>query len=213
MFIKTLTISTFFLSTFSVWAQTSVNQPNSKVGVNVRTPTETLDIKGTLRVQELPRHNSPSSISTHPDGSASDSKNQTFVSKFIVVANDQGVFGQANGVQSSFFYMPAMVLPVDPAATHPNVSYAAADKTFKVDLYGEYVAQFRQINGVSSSSSATSAVLPVLQVHDLDFIVTYYDPQVFQNVTVTPTGEMTYQVKDGAVLTERSFFNVVFKVK
>jgi len=68
----------------------------SQVGISTPNPTETLDVNGIERVRELPKHNSPNAIFTKPDGTKSDTKNQTFIATKMVVADANGVLGYAD---------------------------------------------------------------------------------------------------------------------
>ncbi|GEN66339.1 hypothetical protein [Chryseobacterium rhizosphaerae] len=64
-----------------------------QVGINTPNPTEILDVNGIERVRELPKHNSINAIFTKPDGTKSESKNQTFTATKMVVADANGVLG------------------------------------------------------------------------------------------------------------------------
>lgn len=76
---------------------TTINsQTTGKVGINTENPTETLQVKGTFRVSELPDSNTPNSIYTRKDGGNSDIKTQTFVPTKMVVVDNNGVFGKQN---------------------------------------------------------------------------------------------------------------------
>lgn len=196
-------------STAVALAQTTV----PKVGVNTRTPTEPLHVAGTLRVEQLPTQGQPNATFTKPDGSASATKDQSYTSRYVVTASEQGVLGRASGAQPNFFYMPPMVVPTDPSVVAaPITSYDAGTQTYSIDLHAEYAAQFGRTNTVNAVSS-TSATLPVLTATNLNFIVTYYDDTVFSDVALSPAGVLTYKIRPGFVLTERSFFNILFTVK
>lgn len=74
------------LATITVAAQ--------KVGVNTSTPTEILDVSGTLRVRDLPTSGARNAIYTIGENTASSNKDQSFNSTNIVVANQWGVLGK-----------------------------------------------------------------------------------------------------------------------
>lgn len=76
---------------------TSVNAQTGKVGINTSTPTETLEVKGTARVSELPTHNAPNSIYGSTTATA---KGTTFVATKTVVADANGVLGVVDGIPS-----------------------------------------------------------------------------------------------------------------
>lgn len=68
----------------------------SQVGISTSSPTETLDVNGIERVRELPKHNTANAIFTKPDGTKSETKNQTFKATRMVVADANGVLGYAD---------------------------------------------------------------------------------------------------------------------
>lgn len=74
------------------------NAQTGKVGINTETPTETLQVDGTLRVKELPLNGTASAINTQTDGSASSTKDQTFTATKTVVVDNNGVMGTVDGV-------------------------------------------------------------------------------------------------------------------
>ena len=67
----------------------------SQVGIKTNTPTETLDIDGTLRVRTLP-DNGTIGIHTTPSGTASQNPDQLFKAQYPVVADANGVLGIVN---------------------------------------------------------------------------------------------------------------------
>lgn len=83
---KKLLISSLFLSTMA-FAQ------NGKVGINTSTPTETLNVNGTLRINTLPVSGTANSIYTKPDGTGSAAIDQTFNGSRVLMADDNGVVG------------------------------------------------------------------------------------------------------------------------
>ena len=63
-----------------------------------------------------------------------------------------------------------------------------------------------------ATASPSSTALPVEQVSDLGFFVTYYDNTVVKDVTVDDTGILTYKlVNVPAVVTDKTYMNIVFK--
>lgn len=94
-----------------------------------------------------------------------------------------------------FFYMPSVL--IDTAVATP------------VDLYDAYSTQFGSPDVASSNAETTS--IPTFTVKELDFYVTYYDNTVIDNVAISDTGVMTYDIIGAP--TNLSFVNVVFKVR
>lgn len=74
----------FGLGMASINAQTTqTTQPTGKVGINTTNPTETLDVKGKVRIQEL-----------YTDNQQTGTNNATFTATAIVTTNAQGVLGK-----------------------------------------------------------------------------------------------------------------------
>ena len=74
----------FGLGMASINAQTTqTTQPTGKVGINTTNPTETLDVKGKVRIQEL-----------YTDNKQTGTNNATFNATDVVTANADGVLGK-----------------------------------------------------------------------------------------------------------------------
>src|SRR5690606_37390992 len=113
-----------------------------------------------------------------------------------------------------FFYMPAVIFDTSTSVTATR------------DLYQEYVDQFQGnalniahgVTGYSMpygggvvGSTGAPAQIAVYQKGELYYYVTYYDTDVFANLSIDSEGKLTYTVKAGA--TETSYMNIVFVVK
>ena len=102
----------------------------------------------------------------------------------------------------SWFYMPSIAIDISttPTATHT------------VNLYTEFVKQLNSTPGVEASAGAPTKVLSTIPAAtDLYYYVTAYDPTVFQNISITAAGLMTYEVIGAA--TDETFMNIVFVEK
>ncbi|WP_294319149.1 hypothetical protein [uncultured Chryseobacterium sp.] len=95
-----------------------------------------------------------------------------------------------------FFYMPSILFD--------TTTLGAKTK----DLYQLYYDQF---NTPQVSSTGASGKIPVLGKNDLEYYITYYDTNVFTNVSIDANGFMKYTVTNNA--TDASFMNIVFVVK
>ncbi|WKS94864.1 hypothetical protein [Riemerella columbina] len=62
--------------------------------------TETLQVKGTARITDLPTNGAANAISTKPDGSLSTAKDQTFTATKTLVVDNNGVLGVVNSLPS-----------------------------------------------------------------------------------------------------------------
>ena len=111
---RSLLVATALCGAHHTTAQTVVD----KVGVDTRTPTEVLDVNGTMRVRQLPQKGN-STIFTTTAGTASATANQPFVPNRLVVADANGVLGAASSAAPRWFYMPSVPLPLDPSKVNP----------------------------------------------------------------------------------------------
>lgn len=201
---KVLLSVAIMLGALSMKAQTT-----NKVGAGTRTPTEILDVNGTVRVRELPTTGQTSSIYTTPSGTASSTKNQTFTSKYTIVADENGVLGKqplsGGSATPQFFYMPPIVLPLD----RTNAAYNSGTGLFTIDLHARYTTQFG-----TPQAASVSGGLTVIPKTNLDFYVLYYDTSVFTNVSVSAAGVLTYATNSASpTVTEYTFMTIVFKPK
>lgn len=116
----------------------------------------------------------------------------------ILVRDESGVLKTLKAVMPKFFFMPSVAMDVSKTNVPP------------VDLYAEYKDQFTK---PMASSKGASNMIPTLEAEELEYHITYFDDEVFENVSVTEKGVLTYKVKENIQLTEASFMNIVFVVK
>ena len=142
----------------------------------------------------------------------------------ILVTDEEGnpEWKDAAKVTPRFFYMPAVIFDTSATGTATR------------DLYQEYVNQFTggavgsgnatypishgpagttpiQYAGGIVGSTGAPADIEVLEKGDLYYYVTYYDEEVFENLSIDADGNLTYTVKAGA--TPSSYMNIVFVIK
>jgi hypothetical protein len=110
---------------------------------------------------------------------------------------------------SIFFYAPSIVVPTETTAPE----YNATTQTFTLNLYAIYSQQFGLGDKTSSTKNPAAGNLPVLTNNQLDYFVTYYDNTVFTSVAVSDAGVLTYKLKAGYTITEKTFMNTIFKIK
>jgi hypothetical protein len=108
-----------------------------------------------------------------------------------------------------FFYAPSIVVPTDINAP----GYDAITEVFTLKLHEIYRGQFGMSDVTSSARNPAAGALPVMAKDQLDYFVTYYDNAVFSDVAVSNDGELTYKLRAGFAVTEKTFMNVVFKIK
>ncbi|MDM1396815.1 hypothetical protein HX049_06470, partial [Myroides odoratimimus] len=105
--------------------------------------------------------------------------------------------GGSNIASPKFFYLPAIYVEM------------VSGQSTSIELYNEYKTQF----GSPMLSSNGNSTLPVYDQYELNYYVTYYDKNVFEDVKLDSDGELHYKVKQGAKPTGRTFFNIVLEVK
>jgi hypothetical protein len=137
----------------------------------------------------------------------------------MIVADPNGVLKQVKQTPR-FFYMPAVIFDTQTAGTGIR------------DLYADYVNQFTGVahaivhgpagstpeqytGGLVRSGQGTAdeapAQIAVYETNELYYYVTYFDQDVFENLSISADGKLEYTVKAGA--TEASYMNIVFVVK
>ncbi|MCL1867864.1 MAG: hypothetical protein FWF72_02790 [Paludibacter sp.] len=120
--------------------------------------------------------------------------------------------GGASAVKTQF-YMPSIVLPTDPSTMPDATNYSYSGSTFTVNLYNIYKQQYGYTVAGSSARSLSSATLNSFDADKLNYFVIYYDNTVFQSVAVSAAGVLTYQLKSGYTVTEKTFMNIMFQEK
>lgn len=110
----------------------------------------------------------------------------------------------------------------------PSIVLKTTAGSYTIDLYDVYLAQFRggvsaaTNTGTSTSSATTSfaksssnAILRVFEKTDLDYFITYFDSNVFSNVSVNANGVLTYDVTIAGenAVSEDTFMNIVLQEK
>jgi len=109
-------------------------------------------------------------------------------------------------VQENWFYMPSIPIQV------ANVDLAVG-KT--VDLYYEYKKQLNTAGGLlkSNPGAPAKALKKIPEALELDYYVTGYDESVFDAITITNDGKMTYKIKPSAISSDSTYLNIVFVEK
>lgn len=138
----------------------------------------------------------------------------------VVVSDTSGVLRLAPTATSQYFYAPSAVLPTVNANLPSYTTYNSSAGIFTVDLYAIYSNQYGLTGNVSGSTrtslkNATATTLPVLGASMLEYFIIYFDNTVFDpnSITISDTGVMTYKILPSAVVTEKTFMNIVFKIK
>ncbi|MDH6307187.1 hypothetical protein M2451_002421 [Dysgonomonas sp. PFB1-18] len=110
----------------------------------------------------------------------------------------------------TFFYMPSIVLPLEPTG---GTEYNTTLQQFEIPLYQKYSEQFALTKTTHTTKNPLAGTLPLYPATRLDFFVTYYDEDVFEQVAVDNNGLLTYKVKNGYSISDNTYMNIIFKVK
>lgn len=138
----------------------------------------------------------------------------------VVVADADGVLKtvERKKVAPQFFYMPAVIFNTKTTGTN-----------LKRDLYQDYVNQFTTTRGTAYNiahganggslpydggvigSTNAPAIMDVFGKRELHYYVTYYDKNVFANISIDEDGVLKYDIIGTA--TPASYMNIVFVIK
>ena len=136
----------FGLGMASINAQTT--QPTGKVGINTTAPTETLDVKGHVRIQGLYSENDQTGTKL-----SETDDNKTFTATDVVTANANGVLGKKT--LSSIIAAQTPNFPWKKVGTTENAVPAGG-----LSMYSKYKA------GIGDYSKAGSEIKGALEVLD-----------------------------------------------
>ncbi|QLE00618.1 hypothetical protein HX109_03225 [Galbibacter sp. BG1] len=128
----------------------------------------------------------PNNPTTNPE------TNETTVQEALVAMT------KVTAKAARIFYPPSIALDASSTGPKPDVN-----------LYADYVDQY---GTPMIASGGAPAAIPTYAANELYYYITYYDQDVFENVSVSSTGVLSYSVK--AVPSDyNSLINVVFVVK
>lgn len=173
------------------WFHPSVLMPTINNALNYNINTNEVQLGGPLT--------NPTTITTTATNTLKIAGLQTGTTSDNLVAVDtDGTLRQVTAAMPKFFYMPPIIF--DTSTTGTGLTK---------NLYAEYVNQFG--TPVVSSTGATTGIPTLPAAADLEYHITYYDTDVFENLSIDVNGVLTYDIKANA--TEASFMTIVFVVK
>lgn len=115
------------------------------------------------------------------------------------------------GFGQRYFYIPSFNISLS--------GKSAGDAGTPVDLYGEYKKQFTKSGNatfISSNTSLNRVPSPgfdrLYEAGELDYVITYYDTDIMENVTISNAGILNFKIKS-IETSPASFINVVFIIK
>lgn len=146
----------------------------------------------------------------------------------ILVAAADGVVKTISPTQMSttpqYFYAPSIVLPTTSfgvsTANTDDIFYNSSTDVYTVKLHTIYQKQFGLVGDVAGVNrtairSNSSSSLKTFTNTELDYFITYFDNSVFDpsTITLSTDGVLTYKVITNAEISEKTYMNIVFKVK
>jgi hypothetical protein len=102
--------------------------------------------------------------------------------------------GKQSPPKPEWFYMPPSLINTDPGT----------GKT--IDLFAAYNTSYT--NSIKSGNLDFSEINPILTTADYDYFVLGYDTTLFANISISPSGVMTYDIIGRAVTD--SYITIVF---
>lgn len=131
----------------------------------------------------------------------------------VVVADEDGILRVRKTAEPGQFYMPSIVLPTKPAGVSTSeddpVHYNTSTGVFTINLHSLYTDQF----GSPVLSSDSNYSLVTYPANELAYFVTYTDSTVYTDLTLSELGVLTYKVSPGVNVTEKTYMNILLKVK
>ncbi|MBF0575554.1 hypothetical protein [Dysgonomonas sp. GY617] len=110
------------------------------------------------------------------------------------------------------FYLPSVVIPTDGSNLPDAVNYTYTSSTglFTIDLFNLYLTQY----GTPQATSSPSAALSVgASPTSFNYFVLYFDTSCFNNVSVSPSGVLSYSLVSGFSVSDRTFMNIMLREK
>lgn len=215
----------FIMSAVSLQAQITPTAP-LKTGIQTRLPSETLDVNGTACVMNLP-------LLGGLIYNGEPTNNTPYQPASLVVANENGVLGTAPFVETddvnNWIYFPPIHLPTNSSEVSEITRSSSIVLTnyydpshFRVRLplwmRSQLLApQLAESNAISVKSPSASTDIGYANYVGVDmrtsqncfYYITYYDPDVFTEVSINYEAELSYKVKPNAVVTSKTYMTIV----
>lgn len=214
---KIVLLATFICFNISCYAQTGINTKDSKATIQIKEINSATFADGIITPQlsrsELtskdnvytPNHKSTLVYVTSIDGTVSTKTEHVNRIGYYVFNGNQW---KAAEERIKFFMLPAFTLKLDPnTSTTTGLTFDIYNDVYKKQLTN-------QGGGVFSSNNINleSTLNEIYDADELDYVITYFDTEVLENITISTNGVMTYDVKNFD-LSLNSFINIVLVIK
>jgi len=161
-------------------------ESDGDVGIGTTSPRARLEVAG-------------GSVIFDEYGIGTHNKTDTGAVKYILAVDTSGAVVELNTAQNTrWFYAPSVSV---------DASSEVTDAT--IDLYQEYASQF---SSPPVRSPGAPDALPFYRADELFYYVSTFDDQVIDNITITDTGVMEYDIID-VPFDNYTIINIVFVIK
>jgi len=161
-------------------------ESDGDVGIGTTSPRARLEVAG-------------GSVIFDEYGIGTHNKTDTGAVKYILAVDTSGAVVELNTAQNTrWFYAPSVSV---------DASSEVTDAT--IDLYQEYASQF---SSPAVRSPGAPDALPFYRADELFYYVSTFDDQVIDNITITDTGVMEYDIID-VPFDNYTIINIVFVIK
>lgn len=183
-------MKTIYLLILTISISFSVKSQTKNVGVNTTTPTENMDVNGIVRLRAHPQDGETNAIYTKTNGDASGTKDQTFIATRNLLADANGVVGQADNDRN-------VIASVTKTFIAPSGGFgtgSASNPSYVVD-FGPFAVGFYQKSNnnklycVIKSNSTTQANVDLREF-------TGSTPYLFPSGSISLTGGSWYNLDD-----------------
>lgn len=184
-------------------ALVSVSEAKAQTGINTKTPdgSAALDITSTTKGLLIPRLTT-AQRNTMPSPATGLMIYDTDLN-CIMVNNglpNAALWDCTILINRKFFYMPSINIETSPALV---------GQTLTKNLYGQYASEF---GSPKLASTGAPGSIPYFAVAtDLNYYITYYDPNIIQIISIDASGLLTYKLIKTANFD--SYINIVFMPK
>ena len=213
---KNILLKAFICFNICCNAQTGINTKDSKATIQIKELNSTTLADAIIAPQlsrsELtlkddvytPNHKSTLVYITTIDGIVSSKTEHVNRVGYYIFNGNQW---KAAEERIKFFMLPAFTLKLDPNASTTGLTFDIYNDVYKKQLTN-------QGGGIFSTSNLNleSTLNKIYDADELDFVITYFDTEVLENITISTDGVMTYDVKNFE-LSFNSFINIVLVVK
>lgn len=151
-------MKTIYLLILTISISFSVTSQSNKVGVNTTTPTENVDINGLVRLRAHPEDGETNAIYTKTNGDASGTKDQTFTAVRHLMADANGVVGQADNDRNVIASVTKTFIAPSggfDTGTYDNPPYTVEFGPFTIGFYQK--SNNNKLYCVMKSNSTTQA--------------------------------------------------------